>query len=87
MHIERLVTMANQIADFFGSDPDKDEAVAATANHLRKFWDPRMRREIIAHFHDADSSELNEIARAAVGRLVEQEAASASSKVEVRSSK
>ncbi len=76
MEIHHLVTMANQIADFFRtSSPDRAEAVAATAQHLRNFWDPRMRRQIVAHLHDhAGVSELNEIAHDAI-RLLEHHGA------------
>jgi formate dehydrogenase subunit delta len=40
--------MANQIGKFFVTE-DKATAVANIADHLVKFWDPRMRTEIIAH--------------------------------------
>jgi formate dehydrogenase subunit delta len=40
--------MANQIGKFFVSE-DKATAVAGIADHLKKFWDPRMRAEIVAH--------------------------------------
>jgi formate dehydrogenase subunit delta len=74
MDIHHLVTMANQIADFFRtSNPDRAGAVNATSHHLRSFWDPRMRREIIAHLADNRGEDLNEIARAAV-RVLEAEA-------------
>lgn len=49
MEIERLVKMANDIGAFFRADPDRQEAARAVATHLKKFWDPRMRREIVAH--------------------------------------
>jgi formate dehydrogenase subunit delta len=49
MDIERLVAMANDIAAFFDSDPDKNSAAEGVRNHLAKFWEPRMRREIQAH--------------------------------------
>ena len=68
MQIERLVTMANQIAAFFGSEPDFDEAVTLTAGHLKRYWDPRMRREIVAHVQSGGDG-LSEIARAAVATL------------------
>ncbi len=76
MDIHHLVTMANQIADFFRtSNPDRAEAIAATAQHLRNFWDPRMRREIVAHLHEGVGvSDLNEIARDAI-RLLEHHGA------------
>jgi formate dehydrogenase subunit delta len=45
---DKLVYMANQIGKFFLSQ-GQDEAPAAIADHLNKFWDPRMRSAIIAH--------------------------------------
>lgn len=43
-----LIRMANQIASFFnGSGPDV--AVKDAAEHINKFWDPRMRTALIAH--------------------------------------
>jgi len=47
--------------------------VAAAAQHLRSFWDPRMRREIVAHLAGKGGEGLNEIARDAV-RTLESEA-------------
>ena len=73
MDIHHLVTMANQIADFFRtSTPDRAEAVAATAQHLRNFWEPRMRRELLASVKVSGGKELNEIALDAV-RMLERE--------------
>jgi formate dehydrogenase subunit delta len=70
MDIHHLVTMANQIADFFKtSNPDRSEAVLATAQHLRNFWEPRMRREIVAHVIQKDGEGLNDVAREAVQML------------------
>jgi formate dehydrogenase subunit delta len=43
----KLVRMANEIAAFFESEPNLDLAAEAVANHLKRFWDPRMRREIV----------------------------------------
>lgn len=40
----RLIRMANQIGTFFLSKPH-DEGVAGTAEHINKFWEPRMRRQ------------------------------------------
>jgi formate dehydrogenase subunit delta len=52
MNIERLVQMANSIGDFFAAMPDAAEARSGIATHIRKFWDPRMRRQIYAHVDD-----------------------------------
>lgn len=75
MSPEKLSYMANQIARFFASKPE-EQAVAGTAQHIRQFWDPRMRRQIVAHL-DAGGSGLDPIARAAVARLKEAAAAEA----------
>jgi len=48
MSPDRLIYMANQIGKFFHSQ-GPDQAVAGTAEHIRKFWDPRMRSAILAH--------------------------------------
>jgi formate dehydrogenase subunit delta len=49
MDIRHLVTMANQIGTFFETSTDPDEAVKGIARHLKNFWDPRMRRQIVAY--------------------------------------
>ena len=45
--VEKLVKMANQIGAFFVAQ--KVGAAAGMAEHLRKFWDPHMRAEIVEH--------------------------------------
>lgn len=65
MDTHHLVTMANEIGSFFASAAARDEAVAAVAQHLRNFWEPRMRREIIA-YAAAGGADLTPIAREAV---------------------
>ena len=68
MNIQRLVRMANDIGNFFKSEPDHAVAVDSVALHLKRFWDPRMRREIVAYV-DAGGSELTDLVREAVQRL------------------
>jgi formate dehydrogenase subunit delta len=46
--LAKLVYMANQIGKFFHSQGEA-ATVAGTAEHIRKFWDPRMRATILAH--------------------------------------
>ena len=48
MSPDRLVYMANQIGKFFESQR-ADEVVPGIANHIKKFWDPRMRDAIFAY--------------------------------------
>jgi formate dehydrogenase subunit delta len=45
---DRLVYMANQIGTFFKSQ-GQDKAVPGIADHIKKFWDPRMLKGIMAH--------------------------------------
>jgi formate dehydrogenase subunit delta len=45
MNSEHMVHMANQIALNFASYPH-DEAVANVADHLKKFWEKRMRVQL-----------------------------------------
>jgi formate dehydrogenase subunit delta len=47
--VEPLIAMANDIGHFFASEPDRAAAIAGIANHIQRFWDPRMRRAIVAH--------------------------------------
>jgi formate dehydrogenase subunit delta len=58
MDIDYLVRMANDIGTFFASEPDPQVASAAILNHLKRFWDPRMRAQIIAHYDEAHSEKL-----------------------------
>jgi len=67
MSPDRLVYMANQIGKFFTSQRT-DKAVAAIVDHMRKFWDPRMRTAIIAHL-DAGGAGLDPPVREAVDAL------------------
>lgn len=48
MEIGRLVTMANRIGDFFTPYPEA-EAVEGVRDHLARFWDPRMRAQLVQH--------------------------------------
>ncbi|MSP04384.1 MAG: formate dehydrogenase [Acetobacteraceae bacterium] len=64
---EKLVMMANQIGAFFASQKNGD-AVLATADHLQKFWEPRMRALILAHLATGGAG-LDPVVRDAVSRL------------------
>jgi formate dehydrogenase subunit delta len=67
----KLVMMANQIGKFFAPQKGGDPAIAI-ADHLRKFWDPRMRAAIVAHLEQG-GSDLDDPVRRAVRRLKETE--------------
>ena len=65
--MEKLVMMANQIGRFFTPQRRGDQ-VGAIADHLEKFWDPRMRAAIVAHLEQGGAG-LDEPVREAVRRL------------------
>lgn len=69
MRVETLVKMANQIGTFYASNPDHEAAVAGVAGHISRFWDPRMRRELIAYVEGGGEAALSPIAGAAARRL------------------
>ena len=66
MSLDKLVYMANQIGKFFVSQ-GTEEAVPAIADHLGKFWDPRMRAAIVAHLEAGGAGRTS--VREAVDRL------------------
>lgn len=67
MDTPKLVYMANQIGKFFAAQGES-EAVAGVEDHLRRFWDPRMRREIVAYVAGGGEG-LDRAVRAAVLKL------------------
>jgi formate dehydrogenase subunit delta len=58
MDVQRLVAMANDIARYFVSEPERDAGIQGIADHLRKFWTPRMCEQLAAHV-DIDDSGLD----------------------------
>ena len=76
MKVEALIKMANQITAFFEAESGEQDAPAMIASHLRRFWEPRMRREIIAYC-ETDGSGLDELALRAVKLLAAERPAGA----------
>ena len=53
---KKLVKMANDIGSFFESEPDRAAGVEGVANHIVRYWEPRMRKDLLAHL-DATGGE------------------------------
>jgi formate dehydrogenase subunit delta len=68
MNIDRLAVMANDISTFFAAESPPQRAAEDVAQHLRRFWEPRMRRQIIAHLREHGGGGLEPPARCAVRR-------------------
>ena len=64
---DKLVTMANQIGKFFVAQGE-EKAMPQIADHLVKFWDPRMRKAIVAHLASG-GTDLDPAVRRAVESL------------------
>ncbi len=68
MDNSNLIKMANNIGAFFQSEPDRELAIQGVEQHLRNFWEPRMRKQI-TDYVEKGGNELLEIVREAVHRL------------------
>jgi formate dehydrogenase subunit delta len=49
MNIEHLVSMANDIGEFFDSELGPQESPQGIALHISRYWEPRMRAAIIGY--------------------------------------
>jgi len=47
LDIDNLIKMANQIGSFYDSLPDPEEASREISGHIKKFWAPRMRIQLL----------------------------------------
>ena len=67
MDIHNLIQMANRIGQFFESFSDREEALEGIGNHIHKFWEPRMRRELLRHFDEQAGEGLSPIVAETLG--------------------
>ena len=66
MDPDNLIRMANRIGDFFAVMPEQSEAEEGVATHLKKFWEPRMRRALRLIASGDRAGELHPLVRQAV---------------------
>jgi formate dehydrogenase subunit delta len=69
---DKLVYMANQIGKFFKGQ-GTEQAVTGVYEHIKKFWDPRMRSKIFAHI-DEGGAGLEPHVKSALEKLKNAEA-------------
>ena len=69
--IDRLVSMANEIADNIAPGEDSAAAELATMNHLIKFWSPSLLEKIVQNYEQR-VGDLQPVAAGAVRRLAEE---------------
>ena len=61
----KLVKMANEIAAFWAADPNKAAALEGLVSHIRRFWEPRMRRQLVAWVDQQGHAALHPLVREA----------------------
>jgi len=77
MNIDLLIKMANEISAYFASEPDTEQAAKDVAGHLRRYWEPRMRRQIVSYYEDRSGAGLSDLALRGVGLLAAAEPSAA----------
>jgi len=65
-NIDTLIKMANQIGDFFEAMRDRNKSMEEIAGHLKRSWDPRMRRAFMTHVQEHNGEGLKPIVLDAV---------------------
>jgi formate dehydrogenase subunit delta len=66
MSTANLIKMANQIAQYFASEPDQQVAVLGVRNHLQMYWAPTMRKELLVWQTEHQGADLHPLVQAAV---------------------
>ena len=61
MDVQRLIKFANNIGAFFDAEPDKAKAAQGVAAHIKNFWEPRMRREILEYLDSKQGAGLSSV--------------------------
>ena len=69
MNIDLLIKLTNEIGDFFAGTAQPEEAARAVANHLKRYWEPRMRAQMLDYYEQRQGAGLSDLARSAVALL------------------
>ncbi|GAC1456604.1 MAG: hypothetical protein PVS2B3_05020 [Steroidobacteraceae bacterium] len=69
MNIDLLVKMANEIGAFFAGTTDTAGAAAEVARHLNRYWEPRMRAQMLSYYEQRSGAGLTEIAKGGVALM------------------
>jgi formate dehydrogenase subunit delta len=69
MNIDLLIKMANEIGEFFATASDPEQAARDVAAHLRRYWEPRMRAQILDYYEERQGAGLTELAKSGIAVL------------------
>ena len=73
MNTDLMIKMLNEISAFFAGEDDREQAARDIQNHVRRYWEPRMRAQLLEYFEQRQGAGLSELALQAV-RLLAAEA-------------
>lgn len=65
-NIDHLIRLANRIGSFFDAMPDRTEGIEGIANHIQKFWEPRMRIALLTFLKSHPDGQSAEVGLSAI---------------------
>jgi len=69
MNTDLMIKMLNEISAFFDGEDDKEQAAQDVKSHVRRYWEPRMRLQLLEYFKERQGAGLSELALKAVTLL------------------
>jgi len=72
VNTDLMIKMLNEISAFFAGEDDLEQAARDVQNHVRRYWEPRMRAQLLEYFEQRQGAGLSELALKAVGLLAEE---------------
>ena len=72
MNIDLLIKMTNEITSFWQGEVGEAAASSEVATHLKRYWEPRMRAQMITYYEERHGAGLSDVALRAVQLLAAQ---------------
>ena len=72
MNIDHMIKMANEISSFWQGEVGEEAAAKEVATHLKRYWEPRMRAQMITYYEERHGAGLSDVALKAVQLLATQ---------------
>jgi formate dehydrogenase subunit delta len=72
MNTDLMIKMLNEISAFFAGEDDREQAARDIQNHVHRYWEPRMRAQLLEYFEQRHGAGLSELALQAVRLLAEE---------------
>jgi formate dehydrogenase subunit delta len=69
MQHDKLIHMANQIATFCASNPRGARQTADVADHINKFWEPRMRAKLCERLESGTTEDVHPLVMQALADI------------------